>query len=44
LIDAQYTRAIELVKEHHEEIVALYLELWHKKVRGTPCGSALPMK
>jgi hypothetical protein len=30
LIDAQYARAVELVREHHEEIVALYLELWHR--------------
>jgi hypothetical protein len=35
LIDAQYARAVELVREHHEEIVALYLELWHRKVRDT---------
>jgi hypothetical protein len=34
LMDAQYARALQLVHEHHEEIVALYLELWHRKVRG----------
>jgi hypothetical protein len=34
LMDAQYARALQLVREHHEEIVALYLELWHRKVRG----------
>jgi hypothetical protein len=35
LIDAQYAHAVDLVREHHEEIVALYLELWHRKVRDT---------
>jgi hypothetical protein len=28
-----YARALEIVREHHEEIQALYLELWHRKVR-----------